>query len=426
MKPFSVDSKEANEIKTFIREDFSPRYGEVHFNLESEPLWRRLRDLGTELWLDTGDPEAISSLWTREFSAVTTNNTLLNQEVQKGTYDDLIPRAVALLQELGNLSEDQMRLELSFILNARHALRLVEQFDAYVSVEEHTDLANDMEGAVTYARRFYAICPERFFVKLPLSPAGILATRQLAGEGIPVNHTLGFSARQNYLIARIAQPAFVNVFLGRLNSFIKDNGLGDGKYVGEKAAIASQRMVRSLCETQGISTRQIGASLRNGEQVRDLAGLDVLTMPTKAAQPFLDMQPATDEIVDCTDRDYQPTLNDGVAPGAVQLQTLWDVPDDYVAAVEDLANEKFDVMMPQDLVDYMAKRGFPDLFPRWIQEHVEISVQEGKIPDLNNWRDMLQRGETGLDALMNLAAFNSFTTDQKSMDERVMGMLNSQ
>ena len=151
-----------------------------------------------------------------------------------------------LLSAYPQLTEKQRILEIAFILNAYHALRLVEQFDCFVSVEEHTDLASEVDLAIEYAQRYHAICPERFIVKLPFTPAGLLATRKLSKEGIPINHTLGFGARQNYVIARIAQPKFVNVFLGRLNSFIIDNGLGDGAYIGEKATLASQAAIRKL------------------------------------------------------------------------------------------------------------------------------------------------------------------------------------
>jgi transaldolase len=53
----------------------------------SSPFWRGLRALGSELWLDTGDITAAGALWTGEFSALTTNNTLLNKEIQTGVYD---------------------------------------------------------------------------------------------------------------------------------------------------------------------------------------------------------------------------------------------------------------------------------------------------------------------------------------------------
>ena len=63
----------------------------------SSPAWAALRALGTELWLDTGDLEAAASLWTDELSNLTTNNTLVNKEVQKGLFDDVIPRVARAL-----------------------------------------------------------------------------------------------------------------------------------------------------------------------------------------------------------------------------------------------------------------------------------------------------------------------------------------
>ena len=176
-------------------------------------MWQRFRALGGELWLDSGSIDDCKKLWTREFSALTTNNTLLNKEIQTGRYDQLIGECAKLLSAHPQLTEKQRILEIAFILNAYHGLRLVEQFDCFVSVEEHTDLAGEVDLAVDYARRYYAICPERFIVKLPFTPAGLLATRRLSSDGIPINHTLGFSARQNYVIARIGQPKYVNVFL---------------------------------------------------------------------------------------------------------------------------------------------------------------------------------------------------------------------
>jgi len=228
----------ADEVREFVLSDFSPRFGDVTSEFESSPLWRKLRDVGTELWLDTGSLEESGKLWVREFSALTTNNTLLNKEVQKGQYDDLIAEADKLLAKF-DLSERERILEIGFILNAKHGLRLVEKYDAFVSVEEHTDLAHNVKKAIDYARRYHAICPERFIIKIPFTAEGLLATRVLANDGIPVNHTLGFSARQNYLIAAIGKPAYVNVFLGRLNSFVADNNIGPGTYVGEKATLAS-------------------------------------------------------------------------------------------------------------------------------------------------------------------------------------------
>ena len=411
------------KVRAFVREGFTPRFGELAGTFPTLPAWRRLRDLGTELWLDTGSLDDAGRLWTREFSALTTNNTLLNREVQTGRYDDLIGRAVALLATFPDLSPRDRMLELAFILNAYHGLRLVERFDAYVSVEEHTDLAHDVDAAVAYATRYHAVCPERFIIKIPLTPAGLLATRRLSADGVPVNHTLGFSARQNYVIARVGRPAYVNVFLGRLNSLVKDNGLGDGTYVGERATLASQGAVRELQGLPGLRSRQIGASFRGGPQVRDLAGIDVMTIPPKVAQEFLDLAVEPDEIADRTGEQYAPPLADGVDAAAAGLPTLWDVGEEVAACLDALEGEDLGAFTPDDLVTFFGDHACGDVLVRWTGEQVATCAAEGKIPRVETWRDALAEGTVGLDALMNLAGLNAFTADQKAMDEHVAAVL---
>ena len=411
------------QVKSFVRQGFSPRFDELRDSFGTEPHWARLCELGSELWLDTGSIEDAQKLWVRQFSALTTNNTLLNREVQTGRYDKLVCDAGRMLAQMGQISTQQRMLEIAFILNAYHGLRLVEKFDAYVSVEEHTALANDVEGAIDYARRYHAICPERFIVKIPFTPAGLLATRRLWAEGIAVNHTLGFSARQNYLISRVGRPKYVNVFLGRLNSFVSDNGLGDGTYVGEKATLASQGAVRELRRMNLSPSRQIGASFRSGAQVRDLAGIDVMTIPPKAAAEFLAIHTAPHTITDKTFVEYKPGIDNEEDLERVRLNTLWDIDEELVRCVDALEKKNIDGFTPDDLVYFFANKGCGDVLVGWMGPEIETSTKEGKIPRLENWREALAEKRIGLDSLMNLAGLNSFMTDQKAMDERVQQIL---
>ena len=411
------------EVAHFLKSGFSPRYDRRKLDFKSSPLWRRFRELGTELWLDTGSMPDAEGLWTQEFSALTTNNTLLNRAIQTGCYDSLIVEIAQLLDSHPQLSDTERMLEFAFILNAWHALRLVERFEGFVSVEEHTDLADNVEMAVDYARRYFDICPERFIIKIPFTPAGLLAARKLAAEGIPINHTLGFSARQNYVMARIAKPAFVNVFLGRLNVFIVDNSLGSGAYVGEKATLASQAVIKILRDTHGIPTKQIGASLRQGRQIADLAGLDVLTIPPKVAADFLELNVAPETMTDQTGSEYLPAIDEDVDPERIRLDTLWDVDAELVRCAGLLEQENLDAFSPDDLVDFFAEQGCRDLMVRWTPEENAVSAVEGKIPKLANWHEKLICRTIGLDTLMNLAGLNSFATDQNEMDRRVIKVL---
>lgn len=413
----------SQQVHDFVRRDFSAHYGQRQTQFQSDPVWGRFLHLGTRLWLDSGNFEEVGRVWTREFSALTTNNTLLNKEVQTGTYDGLIAEAADLLSGFPDLTEQEFMLEMAFILNATHGLRLVERFDAFVSVEEHTDLAHDIEPSVEYARRYHAVCPERFYVKIPFTPAGLLATRRARQEGIPVNHTLGFSARQNYVITRVAWPDFVNVFLGRLNSFIAENGLGSGEYVGEKATLASQEAVRSLRMKAGVLTSQIGASFRSWEQYVRLAGIDVITSPPKIAAEFRQKAEELPPVESRLGQDYAPGINDGVDPHRIGLDTLWDVEDKLVGCLDALGREDIDAFDAEKLVDFFEAHGCSDFLVRWSNSEIATSAEEGKIPKLRNWADPLAHRSIGLDSLMNLAGLNSFIADQREMDAHVKDVL---
>ena len=423
MRSIDTKSKLYKTIYDFVRADFSPHFGCWGEKSDTKPIWRRLRELGSELWIDSGSTDNIQQVWTREFSALTTNNTLLNKEIQTGQYDSLIQEASRILDRYGELSEKEKIIEIAFILNARHGLRLVEKFDAYVSVEEHTDLADDVEATVEYAQRYHTICPERFIVKIPFTPAGLLAARRLAGEDVPVNQTLGFSARQNYLAARIADPSFVNVFLGRLNSFISDNKLGSGKYMGEKATLTSQAVIKQLRRQRLSSSRQIGASFRQARQVRDLAGVDVMTLPPKVANDFTSTNPAPEDITNQTKSIFSPGVDPNVDRNALRLDTLWNVIVQLINCIENLEQENIDAFTPDDFIDFLEEHRCGDVLVRWTDSQIETSIREGKIPQIENWKDALESKSIGLDSLLNLAGLNSFASDQEQMDNRIKDLL---
>lgn len=401
---------------------FMPHFGQPRLAPRPDPEWRKLRQLGTELWLDTGDVQAAAELWNAEFSALTTNNTLLNAEIQKGLYDSKIPAMAQALREADpGLGERELVLELAFILNAYHGLRLVEEFDAMVSVELHTDLAHDVDRSVSYGRRYYAICPERFYIKVPLTPAGLLAARRLEAEGIPVNLTLGFSARQNLLAAHLAQPHFVNVFMGRLNAFVADHGLGDGVNVGEKAVLATQRTVRLLRSEGGGRSRLIAASMRDGPQVEALAGVDVYTMPPKVAAQYRSHPAASLSSRVAHDPPVQWAKSDTAEQANVE--TLWDVPEAFRRTVDRVMAHDVDSLRPDDLTGLLAETGGADLFPDWSQEERSVIARDGKIPVFAAWKERLASKAIGLDALMNVSALVAFTKDQAALDARIRGLL---
>ena len=386
----------------------------------SSPAFAALARAGSKLWLDTGDLVAASKLWSAELSALTTNNTLVNKVVQKGAMDDELLNATRQLRDrVPGLSEDDLVLELSFVANARVSLGLVQKLGAQVSVELHPSLGHDIEATLLFARRYYALCPECFIIKVPLTPDGFLAVRRLGREGIPVNYTIGFSARQNYLAARFSRPRYVNVFLGRLNAVITDNRLGDGINVGEKATLASQRAVLEARKAESTHpTMQIAASIRSGRQVADLVGVDVLTIPPEAAQEYLELNIDLDSVRSRVNDDPEVHFADGKSAHEVGAAVLWEVGPQVREVASALSSAKTDDWRGADLVQFAEDHGLRDLFHRWKPEETAEIRTKGKIPELARWQ-----GNVALDELMSMAALQSFAADQQALDDRLRGLV---
>ncbi len=412
-------AKAAYEIS---RKGFEHEFGRPKMDIKEQTIWENVCRVGTRLWLDTGDMDVASKLWCRQFEALTTNNTLLNKEIQKGLYDNLITEAASAIRDAApDIDKKELILEIAFVLNAYHGLRLVEIFDAHVSVELHTDLGNDIDRSVAYGKRYYEICPERFYVKVPLTPAGFVAARKLGEAGIPVNFTLGFSARQGYAAALVSQPHYTNVFLGRLNAFVAGNHLGDGRNIGEKATLATQRELLKLRDVTKTGTLLIGASMRESSQVASLAGVDVFTMPPNVAADYQE-NPAQ-EISQQIGKDPFVDLADGVTPADFNASTLWEVPEAFRSCVAELLKKDIGRMSADDVQTYFADAGFADFLPRWSEEDIQTAVADGKIPVYEKWKARLASGEIGMDALMNLSAFYSFATDQEALDARIESLI---
>jgi len=209
--------------------------------------------------------------------------------------------------------------------------------------------------------------------------------------------------------------------MGRLNAFVIDNGLGNGLNVGEKATLATQRELSSLREAGRTRSLLIGASIRDGAQVAALAGLDVFTMPPAVASQY-EQEPA-DRLDSQVQNDPPVRFVESVGPADINAATLWEVPEAFKAAVDELLEQDVDALTPEDIQAHFAQMGLSDLLPRWSDEDVHTVTADGKIPVFDKWRKKLARGEIGLDALMNLSAFHSFATDQKALDDRIRSLI---
>jgi transaldolase len=402
------------DLNTRISDFIWKNLSEKRIMAKPDIFWASLRDTGTEIWLDTGDMEEAGANWTAEMSALTTNNTLLNNEIQKGIYDVFISEAKSLVRELP--LEEKVK-EIAFILNARHGLRLASKFGGMVSVELHTDTAHDIKAIEYYGKRLHEISPEHFIIKVPYTAAGLIGARRLKDAGVRVNFTLGFSARQNVIVTRVTRPDYLNVFLGRIGAFIAGNKLGDGAGAGEMAVISSQNWVTGFSAKNEWQTKLIAASIRDHKQLELLAGADVFTIPPKVASAG--HKSIKDKFASRMHMNYKTGIS--ASGKTAHLEKFWSVDDKVLNLAERLAAKVPETDV--ELIDIAHEEDCGDMFPLLTKEEKSLLASDGKIPVYSRWENKIKEGKIAPDTLMTLAGLASFTSDQKALDDRILSII---
>ncbi|MEH7588623.1 fructose-6-phosphate aldolase [Priestia megaterium] len=104
-------------------------------------------------------------------------------------------------------------------------------------------------------------------IKLPMTLAGLEATRYLAKKGVKTNVTLIFTVNQALLAAR-AGATYVSPFLGRLDDISEDG-------------VQLVAKIAELFRIQNIDSQIIAASVRHSDHVTRvaLAGAHIATIP---------------------------------------------------------------------------------------------------------------------------------------------------
>ncbi|MCI4372590.1 MAG: fructose-6-phosphate aldolase [Thermoplasmata archaeon] len=198
-----------------------------------------------QLFLDTASVAEIRTMWeVGILDGVTTNPSLVAKEGRK--FDDV-------LREVCGLGVPSVSAEV---------------------------VATDTDGMLTEGRRLREI-HRSIYVKVPMTAAGLKATKVLAQEGTRVNMTLVFSANQALLAAKVG-AAYVSPFIGRLDDQGQD-GMG------------LIRDIVQIYRNYSYPTKVLVASVRHPIHVLDAAkaGADIATMPFAVMEKLV-QHPLTD------------------------------------------------------------------------------------------------------------------------------------
>jgi transaldolase len=203
-------------------------------------------------------------------------------------YQHLLEDAVAYGRQHGSEKHEQLEwaMDRLFVLFGCEILKVIE---GRVSTEVDARLSFDTEATVSRARRIidmYAaegFGKERVLIKIASTWEGLQAGGELERDGIHCNMTLMFSFAQAQVAAQ-NQVTLISPFVGRILDWHKKAEGVDGYLPDADPGVCSVRRIYAYYKKYGIETQVMGASFRNVDEIKALAGCDLLTIAPK----FLD------------------------------------------------------------------------------------------------------------------------------------------
>ena len=237
---------------------------------------------------DTGDLDAIKKFKPRD---ATTNPSLILAAARNPNYLKLIDKALENSKNLldKNINKDELVKEAIDQVSVIFGKEILSLISGRVSTEVDARLSFDTKETVNKARKLiqyyknYGIDKNRILIKIASTWEGIKAAEILEREGIHCNLTLLFNFCQAVACAN-AKVTLISPFVGRILDWHKAK-TGKQFFSGpEDPGVISVTKIFNYFKEKGYSTEVMGASFRNTEEIKELAGCDLLTIAPK----FLD------------------------------------------------------------------------------------------------------------------------------------------
>ena len=269
----------------------------------------------TTLVADTGDIESIKRYQPED---ATTNPSLLLKAVDLPHYKQLLQQARQHAGALGGDSQTQLdnATDKLAVLIGEEILNIVP---GRVSTEVDARLSFDQKASIARARKLIDLYEQsgidrnRILIKLASTWEGIQAAATLEKEGINCNLTLLFSFTQAQACAD-AGVFLISPFVGRIFDWYKKFDGVDSYAPAADPGVRSVHRIYAYYKTHGFNTVVMGASFRNVDQVRQLAGCDRLTISPGLMQELADSDQVLDRILDAgtaTSNDAKTHLTEG-------------------------------------------------------------------------------------------------------------------
>ena len=246
-----------------------------------------LQKAGQSVWLDYIRRDLLTSGELKRLieqdglRGMTSNPSIFEKAIAGSTdYADILAQLHAQNLSAAEIFE---RIAVRDIQDAADLLRPVydssHRRDGYVSLEVSPTLARNTQGTIAEARRLWkAVSRENVMIKVPGTPEGVPAIRQLISEGININVTLLF-----------AQEAHVQVAEAFIDGLEARNAAGSD--VSKVASVASFFVSRidTLVDSKLAAKLKNSSSRQEGTLLNSLLGKVAIANAKQAYRKYEDL-----------------------------------------------------------------------------------------------------------------------------------------
>ena len=254
---------------------------------------------------DTGDIDAIKKFKPRD---ATTNPSLILAAAKNPNYLKLIDKALENSKKLfpGECEQKEFIKEAIDQVSVLFGKEILGIISGRVSTEVDARLSFDTDATVSKAIKIikqyksYGIDKSRILIKIASTWEGIKAAEILESKGIKCNLTLLFNFCQAVTCAN-AKVTLISPFVGRILDWHKAK-TGKMSFPGkEDPGVISVTKIFNYFKEKGIKTEVMGASFRNIEEIKELAGCDLLTISPKLLE---ELNNQNDKLIKKLDKDF--------------------------------------------------------------------------------------------------------------------------
>lgn len=226
----------------------------------------KILSLGTEIVVDSANIIDIEKYNT---SDVTTNPSLILKAIDINNENN-----EEYLQCLDSIDLEHVLFKIGMMI--------LPKIKGYLSIEINPSCSYDTNNIVKRARKIikkfddYNIDRKRILIKIAATWDGIKAAEILEKENIQCNMTLIFSLFQAVFCANV-NATLISPFVGRVTDWYKTKGY-EINNIKKDYGVNTLKNIACYFKENNINTIVMGASFRNIDQIKELAGIQKLTV----------------------------------------------------------------------------------------------------------------------------------------------------